>query len=329
MNSRIRYIDELKGFAILLVVMNHVYHFVLCDKQNVVNEVICSFYMPLFFLLSGFVIHTPPNFLKCVSKIGKYVVPFLVIGSTFTITCGSTIKDFLLDQTNYGYWYLIILWYFYLLLMFNYFNKDRRNWPGVFYDVVFFIVVYELIAHVVIPILGNTKLWNTGQLLIKYWPFFYMGYFMRKYGVMNYISKHNAIFSFCLIAYVLSMCFMRNMNYSSAFLAHHSGQLIAFFAVIAICFLFANQEQECFWYNKYLAKTGRYTLEIYVFHFFVLRHINLSGIGTYLSETYNNVIEFILCVALSLTIILISVGIGKIVHQSTLLSTFMLGKSQK
>lgn len=52
--SRITYIDQLRGFAILLVVMGHAlehngYH------QSPLFNLIYSFHMPLFFCISGFV----------------------------------------------------------------------------------------------------------------------------------------------------------------------------------------------------------------------------------------------------------------------------------
>lgn len=55
MKSRIHYIDRLKGFAILLVIMGHVYGMALDLTNEIVYKVICSFHMPLFMFLSGLV----------------------------------------------------------------------------------------------------------------------------------------------------------------------------------------------------------------------------------------------------------------------------------
>lgn len=58
MKARIAYIDNLKGFAILLVVIGHIIQFLYCpDKfdSNLIFRFIYSFHMPLFFMLSGMV----------------------------------------------------------------------------------------------------------------------------------------------------------------------------------------------------------------------------------------------------------------------------------
>ena len=55
MQQRIKYIDRLKGLAILLVVMGHVYVIALDLTDEVVYRVIGSFRMSLFMYFSGLV----------------------------------------------------------------------------------------------------------------------------------------------------------------------------------------------------------------------------------------------------------------------------------
>ena len=52
MNSRIKFIDYSKGLGILFVVFGHVY----C-ASNIVTNWIYSFHMPLFFIISGFLLN--------------------------------------------------------------------------------------------------------------------------------------------------------------------------------------------------------------------------------------------------------------------------------
>lgn len=53
---RIQYLDNLKGFAILLVVLGHcVQSTVTGYDDNPIFKVIYSFHMPLFFMISGYV----------------------------------------------------------------------------------------------------------------------------------------------------------------------------------------------------------------------------------------------------------------------------------
>lgn len=60
MSTRINYIDQLKGLAMLLVVMGHVSAFDFFSLETVpgtfLNNIITSLQMPLFFFLSGIVV---------------------------------------------------------------------------------------------------------------------------------------------------------------------------------------------------------------------------------------------------------------------------------
>jgi len=58
--KRINYIDRLKGFAILLVVIGHLALFSMKQDGSTVFRLIQSFHMPLFMFLSGMVISPPP-----------------------------------------------------------------------------------------------------------------------------------------------------------------------------------------------------------------------------------------------------------------------------
>ena len=55
MKQRIDYIDRMKGMAIFLVVMGHVYGMVFNQSEDVTYKWISSFHMPLFMFLSGLV----------------------------------------------------------------------------------------------------------------------------------------------------------------------------------------------------------------------------------------------------------------------------------
>lgn len=61
MKQRILYFDWIKGLAIILVVMGHLYTFSETTSGNLINKLIGSFHMPLFMYVSGFVAFTPPQ----------------------------------------------------------------------------------------------------------------------------------------------------------------------------------------------------------------------------------------------------------------------------
>ena len=49
--KRIDYLDYTKGFGILLVILGHIY-----DASNPIKIWLYSFHMPLFFIISGFLL---------------------------------------------------------------------------------------------------------------------------------------------------------------------------------------------------------------------------------------------------------------------------------
>lgn len=59
MTQRINYIDRMKGFAILVVVLAHVFLFTFDMGDSLIFKFCASFEMPLFMFVSGFVAFIP------------------------------------------------------------------------------------------------------------------------------------------------------------------------------------------------------------------------------------------------------------------------------
>ena len=113
MKQRITYIDELKGFAILMVVIGHVFYFsfriVGNDYTSPWSGLIYSFHMPLFAFLSGLFIK-PVESLHTLRKILERLgLPLIVVGSMYTLWRGRSLIDFILNDFKYGYWYFLFL----------------------------------------------------------------------------------------------------------------------------------------------------------------------------------------------------------------------------
>ena len=86
---RINYIDNLKGIAIILVVMGHVEQFSLGLEDNLFRTFYNGFHMPLFMFLSGVFAmksfklwNLSESLLFLKKKVLRILLPFLVIGGT-------------------------------------------------------------------------------------------------------------------------------------------------------------------------------------------------------------------------------------------------------
>ena len=105
MKQHFQYIDRLKGFAILTVVMGHYVIYVL-NQKDVILELIGAFHMPLFMFLSGLVISEVPKTGKSFTKIVALLMPFFIIGFLFTLFIGESYLGLIHSALKYGYWYL-------------------------------------------------------------------------------------------------------------------------------------------------------------------------------------------------------------------------------
>lgn len=87
--KRLNYIDELKGFAILCVVIGHVMLFCLNSSDtSLCYHVITSFHMPLFAFLSGLMFKSKVGFKANATKFGmqslKLLIPFFTVGLAYS-----------------------------------------------------------------------------------------------------------------------------------------------------------------------------------------------------------------------------------------------------
>lgn len=103
MGKRLEYIDNLKGLAILMVVIGHVIQFLYSPDNfdsNIVFRVIYSFHMPLFFILSGFVttfaMEPETNIgIKIRKRFVQLIIPFIFWGGIIASSAHVNIYTYL------------------------------------------------------------------------------------------------------------------------------------------------------------------------------------------------------------------------------------------
>ena len=99
-HKRLQYVDFLKGFAILCVVVGHIAAF--NPKCDLLIDFVYSFHMPLFFFISGFLFHKKNivNIQKSIiSKVKSLIIPYLSISVLAVVLHG--FSDFLLFCQSY------------------------------------------------------------------------------------------------------------------------------------------------------------------------------------------------------------------------------------
>ena len=129
-SKRIEYLDALRGFTMILVVLAHISTFALKGFESTLisyHRIFAEFRMPLFFFVSGFVfyktnmiwsINNICSFLK--KKINVQIISPTIFLITYTIVFNINIESAFLSEYKYGYWFTFTLFYFFVLYIFLY-----------------------------------------------------------------------------------------------------------------------------------------------------------------------------------------------------------------
>jgi len=102
-NDHLDSIDIAKGIGILLVISGH-----MLPVQSNFRNVIYTFHMPLFFILSGFVTNSKYGFMEILNSQKKMLATYFTY-STIIIVFDLVVKVFILREMNYRQ----IIWEFY------------------------------------------------------------------------------------------------------------------------------------------------------------------------------------------------------------------------
>jgi fucose 4-O-acetylase-like acetyltransferase len=207
-------LDIMRGMGIILVVLSHaiVKHdpTVIGSYSNGVFNVISSFFMPMFLLISGYVVYDKiGNWNWTKSHIIKWLIPiaiFMLLYFVFNMMFPNLIHFYGLTQytfTQYLYRMLVygfsnsILWYiwtFILCYLVCYgLEKSRIRYPKI-----------PLIAQVAILLVALNVLPFTlfGVLVLKWYGiFFFIGYTLHHYKIDNRLAYFSlALFPIGIIA---------------------------------------------------------------------------------------------------------------------------------
>lgn len=193
-NGRIRWLDAWKGFAMLLVVLGHIADGYLdaglfdthSNILQTVYDVIYSFHMPLFFVLSGYAFYIAYAKKREEKKIKFYAqlwnivwvyVLFSIIQWVFKMLFAAqvnstyTLTDLLMIpvKTMAPYWYLYVLVFLYLIAW----AAEKGKQPE-FIKVIFFLGISFLSELVSNGIFFEIK------RILYYSVFFYLGIYFAK-----------------------------------------------------------------------------------------------------------------------------------------------------
>lgn len=328
MKNRINYIDRMKGFTILIVVLAHVYLMTFDMGDSLVFRFCASFEMPLFMFVSGFVAYLPSKVGGAINKkltrrLVSYICPAFVVSYVLALysflILGNREMD--IEETLIGG-----LWYLKALAIFVCIQAVLVKCKNVMLEWI-------IIAIAECMFLAG---WKLSPLLHElfclehcffFYPFFMMGYYFRRYNLVEFVKSRNWLFTISLIGFI---CLL-NANVEIHALRFLSERVVRpAFAILAITHLFAIREDKNSKFESWLNRIGTKTLDIYMYHFFFLSGtfaiFDLQGIKGNELMTANPVLYLIIALIVTLFLSYISIAIGHLVRKSNFLEKIVYGK---
>ena len=286
MKQRIEYIDNVKGFAILLVVMGHVianwftdfYKVLENDTSNdlMVWKLIYSFHMPLFMFCSG-LFQPIMNENSTLTNIWNVVVRrFKVLIIPYF---ASGLLLWAVTERPSFYWFLLVLFEFTIINLVLSFCASKYTKKSNYIEGILFLVIFFVI-HVITSRFKENEilpLLDIGHLGL--YLYFTIGYLVAKYKLLKRLFT-NGGYTLSLMVFVCLYIVFRVLEVKLSVGGIIVNPIMPLAAIYATFFFFQNIERSsCINILNWL---GCHSLEIYILHFFFL--VKQPFVGDFIHE---------------------------------------------
>ena len=335
MKERILYIDTIKGIAIFLMVMGHVISWNFANFNQIaymddsvflfVWRFIYAFHMPLFMFAAGLVFpkddkfYSLPNTLNmALKRFYSLMIPFFSVGLLLYFVNGKL----------FDYWFLRCLYEIILINLVVEYIRTKLKKKSLVIDTLIYLGVFILLFVAKTFITGRFHTWLGLTYLYRMYLFFCLGCVTARYQIVKDILNKNWIYTLCIIVFIimflaLSIEKIIPDEYWSFFLMALSGVLICYIVCRGI-----RQNNKII---TLINSIGRYSLEIYLIHFFFEFRFPLLGelyINEYKMVGVTGVVflQLIITSILSALVILLCYIVHNVLKKSELLSFLLLGR---
>lgn len=350
MTHRLEYMDSLRGFAMLLVVICHVLltSFIGATEMAPVGEgnlqlltaALTKLMVPLFFMISGFFAYRYKEGFSG-NNVGRTIAKsftYLVVPACLFILIRCWINQFPVSEAfcmsyKYGYWFTLTLFLFVLIYqgVLGILNlvKIEGDTPKI--CVLGIIALLLLSSSAVLgPRMSPTLFRALGVTHFHLFVYYLFGILMHRYfdAIYKYLSSRYLLgggvilwFFICLI-YSYGFCPYRVLLPSSTLY-----DTIYVLCGLTICFaawqrypLLSNDKP----IGKFLKLVGRRTLDVYFLHyFFIPQHLQI--VHKFFLENPNPYLEYLLATAMAVLVIFGALAVSGILRLSPILGRWLLG----
>lgn len=324
--QRIRYLDALRGFTILLVVYFHIINYSEAEGNSFIINIFQNIRMPLFFCISGFFAYGCFDILLLKKRISnrffKQLWPTILISSIYIIlTSSASITDwfdFLIDDFKRGYWFtytIVQVFLIYALTSFllTYFQANRFSQLIVYLSLFFIFLITKYLINTFVPhlICGKVGGFLSLQKFINLNAWFFFGVIIRLYfdKFQSFLEKKIFIL-LNLGVFILSFILL---DYIPNIIISSINSLSGIILMINIFYY-----MRFFWDSNHpiakgLILLGAATLPIYLYHYFILHYWHYLPFFTLLQKIIGTVyIEIPIVMMFSILIAMICYWFDKL-----------------
>lgn len=327
--------DVLKGIAILLVVLGHIYRTSLHCRYSAIEDIIYIVHMPLFVLVSGYFTQRMPSWTKhgiysyWKGKILRLLLPLLFIAELHSIISSGEVRLPLQSMVG-AYWFtyalFLIFGVFYFVqagLSLLFIPLKKKQYNQCIYDRLYtiglllsIIVIEALITYLYTL---NSRLCN-GLVLYKVahlYKYLILGHLIGRYPTFNKMLQSEGVGAIGFMGFSV-LYIIKSFGYTFP-------QQETLLALLGLAFIYSAVQQSTAATHielkrkkkitPVLSYLGQVSLPIYFIHYFFLPDLSLlSSYDNLLSHTPLNQFAFqsllgllTSCIVLIPTLLLVSI----------------------
>lgn len=338
--SRIEYIDALRGFTMVLVVLHHVSLMAFGIVDSSIEKYSYEVRMPLFFFISGFLMYKPStswdlknSFMFIKKKFITLMVSPMLFFLIFVYENKRSLIESLSSPAKAGYWFTFMLFTYFLIYIVSQVAFDRLRLSSKHRDCALLCVglLVFLLAYVVsFMFLERNVLWMgiIGGGNLKYFIFLALGTLAQKHKD----SFEELLDSTPVVLTSFASFFLMNIFYIP--INGLGGAFRLLFILLSACtgiivvWSFFRKYKKSFSSNqpilRYLPIIGRRTLDIYLLHYFFIPS-QLGGAFPIFSNYSLPLLEFVCSLSIAFLIIAVCLGVSSVLRLSPTLGWFLFG----
>lgn len=332
MKERLIWLDSLKGWLILIVVLGHAIQYCLPESHdtNYWWNLIYSFHMPAFIAVSGYVNYRPKSNRQewlnlCIRRTYQLFTPYLLwslikwlVLSNHTL---AGLSNIIIKPDGY-FWFLWVLWIITLVFIVG---DQISTKLKVKQEAIIGVIALVLVVAMVFV---NFRVCGF-QFIAYYFLFYALGYYCNKYRsvlITNKILMVVLLFVWFVMGSFWNMhelpFFLKGIPFIPSALLQYAYRFMTAFVAIFLLFsaapLMLNADTKI---NQKITHLGQLSLGLYVVHLTLI--IPLSS--WLVSKMPQVPINIVVCLSFALALI-VSIAIVELLNSNKYTSRYLLGK---